>query len=287
MSKSNIVFVITMAIATASFAVARQQAFDHNGREYMQKAELNNKVTDPNNISITVVYDNNPYEAGLETAWGFSCVITGTDKVILFDTGGDGPLLLENMSKKGIEVNSIQIVVLSHIHGDHTGGVEMFLKKNSKVIVYLPQSFSAKFKEKVSSLGAKIVEVSKPTEICTGVYSTGQMGALIKEQGLVIRTEKGLVVITGCAHPGIVKMLQRAKALFDEPVLLAMGGFHLEWVTKNKIENIIKAFGEMDVKYAGPCHCSGDKARHLFARYFGEGYINIGVGRIVKIKDLP
>jgi 7,8-dihydropterin-6-yl-methyl-4-(beta-D-ribofuranosyl)aminobenzene 5'-phosphate synthase len=112
------------------------------------------------------------------------------------------------------------------------------------------------------------------------------MGTLIKEQGLVLRTQKGLVIITGCAHPGIVKMVNTAKDLFNEQILLVMGGFHLEWATQGKIESIIKTFEGINVKYAGPCHCTGQKARLLFAERFGDHYINIGVGRVIRIEDL-
>ena len=132
----------------------------------------------------------------------------------------------------------------------------------------------------------KFVEVDKQTEICKNVYSTGQLGTWIKEQGLVLRTGKGLVIITGCAHPGIVKMVETSRDLFAEPVLLVMGGFHLEWATKGKIENIVNAFKDMNVQYTGPCHCTGDKARSLFAEYFADNYITVGVGKVVKIKDL-
>jgi 7,8-dihydropterin-6-yl-methyl-4-(beta-D-ribofuranosyl)aminobenzene 5'-phosphate synthase len=284
MRKSFVVFFL--AIAVVLLAAGMQQDFNHNGRKQMQRAEPNSLTVDVNNISITVIYDNNPYKEGLETSWGFSCVITGTKKTILFDTGGNGQLLLENMSKMGIDANDIEIVVLSHIHGDHTGGLEGFLKKNPKVTVYLPESFPKGFKKKITSLTAKVVEVDKQTEICKNVYSTGQMGTFIKEQGLVLRAEKGLVVITGCAHPGIIEMVKTAKDLFDEQILLVMGGFHLEWATKNSIENIIKAFKDMNVKYAGPCHCTGNKARAIFAEHFGDNYINVGVGRTVRIEDL-
>jgi len=286
MGKSYTVFVLSMAIMAVLLAAGIKHEFGHNGRKQMQKAEPNNKAVDANNISITVVYDNNPYKEGLETSWGFSCVITGTEKAILFDTGGNGQLLLENMSKTGIDVNSIETVVLSHIHGDHTGGLEEFLKKNPKVSVYLPKSFPVGFKQTIISRGTEVVEVHKKTEICKNVYSTGQMGALIEEQGLILQTQRGLVVITGCAHPGIVKMVKAAKDLFDEQILLVMGGFHLEWATKGKIKSIIKALEDMNVKYAGPCHCTGEKARSLFAEHFGDHHINIGVGCVVRIKDL-
>ena len=237
-------------------------------------------------MTITVVYDNNPYKEGLETAWGFSCVITGTEKTILFDTGGDGSLLLSNMEKLAIEPNSIDIVVLSHIHGDHTGGLDSFLEKNHDVIVYLPKSFPKKFKDNVLSSRSKIVEAEQSLKICENVYSTGQLGRLIKEQSLIVRTEAGLIVITGCAHPGIVKIVNKAKGLLEGDILLVMGGFHLEWATKGKIEKIISAFKHMGVRYVGPCHCTGEKGRALFEKHFGENYINVGAGKVITMQDL-
>jgi len=237
-------------------------------------------------MTITVVYDNNPYREGLETAWGFSSLITGTEKTILFDTGGDGSILLNNMKKLAIDPNSIDTVVLSHIHGDHTGGLNSFLEKNSDVTVYLPESFPKKFKDNVKSYGSKIVEVEQSLKICENVYSTGQLGKWIKEQSLIIRTEAGLLVITGCAHPGIVKIVNAAKELLKDDILLVMGGFHLEWATKGKLEKIISAFRQLGVRYAGPCHCSGDKARSLFEKHFGKNYINIGAGKVITIADL-
>jgi len=239
-------------------------------------------------LSITVICDNNPYKEGLGTAWGFSCLITGTEKTILFDTGPDGRLLLDNMTRLAIEPGSIDTIVLSHIHGDHTGGLDSFLERNCDVTVYLPESFPGRFKHKVEAGGAQIVEVEAPLEICENVYSTGQLGRLIKEQSLVIQTEKGLVIITGCAHPGIVKIINAARELLKKDVLLVMGGFHLEWMGKGKIEKIISAFKQLKVQYVGPCHCSGDKARSLFEKHFGPKYkyMNIGVGKVINTADL-
>jgi len=262
-------------------------------------------------LTITVTYDNNTYKKELETEWGFAAFITGTDpqprlatgvagawKNILFDTGG-GPLLLDNMEKLAIDPNGVDVVVLSHIHGDHTGGLGGFLEKNSNVIVYLPVSFPKKFKDNARDYGAKIIEVNpvrsktsisnevkESLQICENVYSTGQLGKLIKEQSLIIRTDKGLVVITGCAHPGIVNIVSTVKDLIKDDVLLVMGGFHLEWATKGRIEKIISAFKQLGVRSVGPCHCSGHKARSLFEKHFGSSYINIGVGKVITMADL-
>jgi len=239
-----------------------------------------------NDLTIKVVFDNNPYMEGLGTAWGFSALITGTEKTILFDTGGDGSLLLSNMNKLAIEPNGIDVVILSHIHGDHTGGLNSFLEKNPIVSVYLPESFPNKFKANVQKYGAQVVEVNQPLDICENVYSTGQLGILIKEQSLIIRTKAGLILITGCAHPGIVKIVNTAKELIKDDILIVMGGFHLEWATKTKIEKIISAFKQYGVRFVAPCHCTGEKARSLFEKHFGENYINIGAGKVITLSDL-
>jgi 7,8-dihydropterin-6-yl-methyl-4-(beta-D-ribofuranosyl)aminobenzene 5'-phosphate synthase len=235
--------------------------------------------------TITVVYDNNPHKPGLDNAWGFSCLITGAEKSILFDTGPDDSLL-NNMKKLEIGPGSIDVVILSHIHGDHTGGLNGFLEKNPDVTVYLPKSFPAKFKDSMVSRRAKIVEVEQFVKICEDVYSTGQLGKWIKEQSLIIKTDKGLIVITGCAHPGIVKIVNTARDLLKDDVLLVVGGFHLEWTGKGRIERIISAFRQVGVRYVGPCHCSGEEARTLFEGHFSKNYINIGAGKVILMADL-
>jgi len=237
------------------------------------------------NLNITVIYDNNPYEKELETDWGFAAIINGAEKTVLFDTGG-GDLLLDNMQKLSIEPNSIEVVALSHIHPDHTGGLDSFLEKNSNVTVYLPKSFPKKFKDNVQGYGARIVEVKESMQICENAYSTGLSGTLIKEQALIIRTDKGLVVLNGCAHPGIVNIVKTVKDLMKDDILLVMGGFHLEWATKGRIEKIISAFKKLGLQYVGPCHCSGYKARVLFEERFGDNYVNIGAGKVIALTDL-
>ena len=235
---------------------------------------------------ITVVYDNNPFDKEFETGWGFSCLLSGFEKTILFDTGPDGTSLLRNMQKLTIAPESIDVVVLSHIHNDHTGGLQSFLQKNPDVSVYLPKPFPEEFKNNVRAHGAKTVEVEQAFEICTNVYSTGWLGRRIKEQALAVRTNKGLVVITSCAHPGIVKIVNKAKDLLRDDIFLVMGGFHLEWTLAGKVEKIVSAFRRLNVQYAAPCHCTGQKAKGLFEKHFSEKYIDLGAGKVITIADL-
>ena len=121
--------------------------------------------------------------------------------------------------------------------------------------------------------------------IATDVYSTGELGTLIKEQALIINTNNGLIVITGCAHPGIVQIVKKAQELISSNVLLVMGGFHLG-ENINSIKEIIRDFKKLGVKHVGPCHCSGEAARRLFAKEYGQNYTNVGVGTVIKVEEL-
>lgn len=236
-------------------------------------------------LVITVTFDNNPSVEDLQTGWGFSCLVRGTEKTVLFDTGANGQVLLDNMRKLQLDPKQVQVVVLSHLHGDHVGGLGEFLEANSEVTVYLPRSFSGNFKAQVRQTGAQVVEVHEPQEICPYLYTTGEMGTGILEQSLVIETQPGLVVITGCAHPGIVNIARRAKQMREKPVHLVLGGFHLSGTSASRIESIIADLQALEVEKAAPCHCSGDLARRLFAEAFGDNYLAVGVGKTLVIEQ--
>jgi 7,8-dihydropterin-6-yl-methyl-4-(beta-D-ribofuranosyl)aminobenzene 5'-phosphate synthase len=236
-------------------------------------------------LKIHIVCDNNPCEEGLETPWGFSALIAGAEKTILFDTG-PGTALVNNLGQLGIEPANIDAVVLSHIHGDHTGGLRHFLEKNHKVAVYLLESFPRKLKDTIEARGAEVVEVKGPLRICDNVFSTGRVGRLLKEQALVIMTDMGTVVVTGCAHPGILRILGAARDLTGEDVAMVVGGFHLEWSTKWRIKGIIGAFKRLGVRHVGVCHCTGERARGLFKERFGSNYIDVGAGKVISVGDL-
>jgi len=249
-------------------------------------AKENKNHINSQGIEIRVIYDNYLFKPGLKTSWGFSCVVKGTEKTILFDTGGDGNTLLNNMKALAIVPEEVDLVVLSHIHGDHVGGLDDFLRENPDVTVYIPQSFPLHFKENIREYGTEFLEIKESRQICQDVYTTGEMGLGIKEQSLVIRTEKGIIVITGCAHPGIVDIVKKAKNLLKEDVLLVMGGFHLMGQSQGSIERIISEFIDLGVRFVGPCHCSGDLTRQLFQKEYGENYINIGVGKVIDYNKL-
>lgn len=235
-------------------------------------------------VKITVVYDNNPMIENLLTDWGFSCLIEVENTRILFDTGNTGDILMSNMEKLGIDPQSIDIVFLSHFHHDHTGGLDEFLKINSDVKIYYPKSFPLQIVYKIKYFVAESFPVSSSVEISHNIFSLGEMEGEIPEQSLVIRSTKGLIVISGCAHPGIINILEKAKSVFQgENIYLALGGFHLYRSNEQKIENIIRNFSDMGIISVAPLHCTGNMARRLFQKVFNINYIEMGVGKIIKI----
>jgi 7,8-dihydropterin-6-yl-methyl-4-(beta-D-ribofuranosyl)aminobenzene 5'-phosphate synthase len=231
-------------------------------------------------MKIAVVYDNETLDPDLSPAWGFSCLVGGD---LLFDTGGDGPRLLSNMERMGLDVGRIRSVVLSHAHGDHTGGLAGRLAVNEEITLYLPRSFPTRFKEQVKA-HARVVEVHEPMEIAEGVYTTGEMRRGLVEQALVLVTNRGLVVVTGCAHPGIVRMVERAKEVVNEEVYLVMGGFHLSVVSTKAVKGVIADFRRLGVQKVAPCHCTGKQAMKMFAAEYGEDFIEAGVGMVLDIE---
>lgn len=248
------------------------------------KSNKMNKTS--NDLTFTILYDNYVFNNELESDWGFSCLVEGLDKTILFDTGTRGDILLSNMKKMGKEPADVDIVFLSHIHQDHTGGMSNFLDKNPHVKVFMPVSFPDDFKKMVKSKGAEVTEVSSPVEIINGVKSTGEMGSSIIEQSMVIKTDKGSIVITGCAHPGILDIVKKSAEIWGKDILLVFGGFHLLRTSKDEINQIILEFRNMKVKYAGSTHCTGNKAIEVFKENYGNNFIGLGVGKVFKLSEL-
>jgi 7,8-dihydropterin-6-yl-methyl-4-(beta-D-ribofuranosyl)aminobenzene 5'-phosphate synthase len=235
-------------------------------------------------LRIRVIFDNVRYNEQLKTAWGFSCVIEGTSQLILFDTGSDGNILLSNMKKMGIDPKEVKVVFLSHIHSDHTGGLNVFLRTNPSVVVYLPTSFPPPFKDSITGLGSQFKTLEKPEKLFGQVYTTGELGSRIKEQSLIIDTPKGLVIVTGCAHPGIVQIVRQAKNWLHKEVYLLVGGFHLEGQSRKELQQIGEELKKLGVEKVAPSHCTGDTARKLFRDLWGQNFVESGLGTIIELQ---
>jgi 7,8-dihydropterin-6-yl-methyl-4-(beta-D-ribofuranosyl)aminobenzene 5'-phosphate synthase len=227
-----------------------------------------------------VIYDNNPYLPGLRTDWGFACLVETIHAPVLFDTGQDGTILLQNLGELGLDPAQIDMVVLSHIHGDHIGGLQALLDQGIEPIVVVPAAFPESFKRGIRKQ-THLVELAEPAEIREGIYTTGAMGSTIVEQALAVCSEAGTVVITGCAHPGVVEMTARAKEVTGQEIALVIGGFHLGGASQEKIDRIATALRDLGVERIAPGHCTGDLARSRLAQHFGEDCMLIGVGHSI------
>ncbi|MCD6500945.1 MBL fold metallo-hydrolase [bacterium] len=210
-------------------------------------------------MKITIIYDNTAFREDLQSDWGFSCLVEveNTPK-ILFDTGGNGKILFSNMEKLEINPLSIEEVFISHLHFDHIGGLDEFLKINKKVKkVYLPSSMGLENE----------VVLKKPIKIHENVFSTGELEGI--EQSMAVSTKKGLVLIVGCSHPYMGNILGTVRKFGK--IYGIVGGLH--------------EFSEFelfrDLQLICPTHCTQHKTE--LKKLYPQKYIEGGAGRIVEI----
>ena len=210
-------------------------------------------------MKITILYDNTATSTRLKPDWGFSCLIETGNRNILFDTGGNGKILIDNMDALGVDPSTIDDIFISHQHFDHIGGLSAVLNLNERAVLHIPPSLR----------GIKypngIIKYDKPVEIYPGIFTTGELGNI--EQSMFIDTEKGSVVIIGCCHPGLGKIL----GTFPEiKISLIVGGLHgsEEYDAMNKAENIC------------PTHCT--KNIDEIKKRLPDKYIQGGAGTVIE-----
>ncbi|MDO9514931.1 MAG: MBL fold metallo-hydrolase [Syntrophales bacterium] len=213
-------------------------------------------------MRVTIIYDNEASREDLRADWGFSCLVEAHGRRILFDTGAKGDILLGNMKKLDIEPTSIDDVFISHADWDHMDGLEGFLKENSDITLYIPPSYHTP-PDSVS----EVIVVEGPTEIHEGIFSTGELGGI--EQALIVTTEKGPVIITGCSHPGVGDILEAAST--HGKVYALIGGLHGS-----------KEFERLEgIDVVCATHCTEFKAQ--IAALYPDTCIEGGAGRIIDI----
>ena len=237
-------------------------------------------------VKITVLYDNTCAVDGVESDWGFSCLVQGTEKTILFDAGTKDEIFAANVAALEVDLKEVDAVVISHEHGDHTGGLPSVFRAKANLPVYHPVSFSRAFRDSVTQAGGAPVPVTGPIAICRGVYLTGEMGRDIKEQSLILKTAQGLVVITGCSHPGIVSILKKTKEILEEEIYLVFGGFHLRQKSADEMAEILRQFRELGVQKCGSTHCTGEQQIEQFRKAYGEDFVSMGVGKVLSFGNV-
>ncbi|MBN3039426.1 MAG: MBL fold metallo-hydrolase [Candidatus Omnitrophica bacterium] len=231
---------------------------------------------------LSIVYDNKLHDKDLQSGWGFSCLVECSDKKILFDTGDDPRKLSSNLKKMNINPKDFDAIVLSHNHWDHIDGLAAVLGKSKKCRLFFGKSFPESFRKSLKAKGIDFELVEDMVSVAEGVFAGPEMsGPGPKEIALTLQTDKGLVLITGCAHPGILEMAQETNRRLDKDIYLVLGGFHLGM--SPRLSAIVSGLEKLGVKKAGPCHCSGDAGIALFKERFKEGFVDIGAGSIIEV----
>lgn len=243
------------------------------------------KIAKPE-LEIRIAFDNSSAREDFRRSWGFSAVIDFRGHRVLFDSGSDPILLLEHLEKLGVNPKSIEHAVISHQHGDHLRGVYWVFEKNPKMKVHFLDCFPEEAFRRAAALNMKPHRVKEPFEVVPGIYSTGIVAGKPPEQSLLIETSQGLVMLVGCSHPGVVKLVETAQAQKKEDaVRLLLGGFHMLRQQPDQVKTSIRRLQELNVQTVIPAHCSGDLAKHLFQLAYGKEFDTAGAGRRIVLKE--
>lgn len=249
-------------------------------------------ATDPDcpatvdHVRLTVVADDHPGAPGLRHEMGFACLVEGPQSAVLFDTGRSPEVLAENLRALGVATDAIELVVLSHGHGDHVGGLAALIGDRSRPLtIYAPSAISDAVRATAGGR-ARVAPVTGAMSIHPGVCTLGEMGDEIVEQAMVVHTARGLVVITGCAHPGIASIVERARDLMGAEVLLVAGGFHLRAAEPPEIAASVRRLVELGVRHVAPCHCTGEEATVRLEEAFGSRCHRLAVGTRLDTAEL-
>ena len=216
-------------------------------------------------FEISIIYDNLCKKPGFTEGFGFSALVLNrkTDTYLLFDTGGNGHILLHNLEQLSIKPKQITKIIISHDHHDHSGGLKAIYAHNQNLEIYVPYQNKHSFVRTYSK--ANVIGVSNLTKIEKNVFSSGQIGSLIKEQALYLETEKNeIVILVGCTHPGLEKFIVKARELGEIKAII--GGFHG-----------FNNFSYLDnIELIGACHCT----RHLelLKKQFPKQFHQVCVG---------
>jgi 7,8-dihydropterin-6-yl-methyl-4-(beta-D-ribofuranosyl)aminobenzene 5'-phosphate synthase len=234
-------------------------------------------------MEIKILFDSKRLNRKFSMGWGISYLINGQ---VLFDTGERSSYLFGNMKQMGITISDIKAVVISHDHWDHTNGLWDLLKLRPELDLYVCPDFSQEFRNKLEKYDCNIIE-AESLRIADGIYTTGQIGMYsidyIAEQALVLKTDKGLTIMTGCAHPGIINIVEYVTANIKKNIYLIMGGFHLLKKSVSEIKNINDTFHQLSIEHIGPSHCTGEEAIAIFKESFKANCIDIKVGKTIEV----
>ena len=229
-------------------------------------------------LRITVVVDNEPGE-GLLNEWGWSVYIESEKWTILFDADTSPRVLKYNFEKLKLDPKKITFAFLSHHHGDHSGGFEYIGREVPGLKVFVPPGV----RNYLRDWGLDPVRVDGALVLVEDAWSTGPLwsirGYSLYEHALAVKVDNvGLVVFVGCSHPGVDKLVEKAKKITGEEVYYVIGGYHKP--SKRTLDNLAKL-----TKYMSPAHCSGDEAKNYVKNTYLEKYIPVKTGTVLEFGE--
>ncbi|MFC1501353.1 MBL fold metallo-hydrolase, partial [Elusimicrobiota bacterium] len=223
-------------------------------------------------MEIKIIADGTTNKDKILGKWGISILI---NEKVLFDTFGNSDVLMENIAKAKIDITAIQKVVISHNHWDHTEGLIPIAEKNRNIIIYFPPGYNKNLGARLKSLNIKVIEEKAQVELFPDVFKSAVLpfsykGHNLYEQFLIVRRRGKLNIITGCAHPGIIEILEYVKKRFPEPINSLVGGFHLMNHSDEELEKIVLELKKTKYKYIIPMHCTGENAVRMIKKENGN-----------------
>ncbi len=227
-------------------------------------------------MRLVIVYDN-VAQPPLREGWGFSALITYRSRKILFDTGADRLVLAHNLRTLGLDLSDLTDLFLSHPHCDHVGGLSYVLECIKWVRIWAPEGMARYLRQRTKKAKAELNIVSGPADLGDGLFSTGTMGRTVQEHGLTMKTKEGGILITGCAHPGVDLMAERAKSLIGSRLSPLLGGFHLKGASKNRLQVLVSRLSPVTEALA-PGHCTGREAIEFLCASFPK-VVPLAVGK--------
>lgn len=265
---------------------------------------------------LTILYDAFGRSPRMRKDWGYSALIQHGGKRILFDTGNNPAIFAHNVKAAGVDLKQLDFVVISHRHLDHTAGLTYLLSVNPTVKIYAPKeafgvfgsALASKFYRKQDSLpeemryydghpkdtlefgtpwpDGKFVTVDSTQEVAPSVHLISLVSDAVgtkelRELSLVLETPQGIVVVAGCSHPGIERIVEAAAGI-DRRVHMVFGGFHLPAAPDEVVARIATSLHDgYKVQRVAPGHCTGEPAFYRFKKTWRERYTYAGVGSVI------
>ena len=233
-------------------------------------------------LKITVLIDNKSLLETTKAEWGFSAYIEFESLRGLFDTGSSYSTLLYNASKLNIDLNRLDFVFISHLHGDHSGALLELIKNHKPNNVFLPSNIKYNDLLAISKYVKSARAIDVFTELFPDIFSTGTLKKTVPEQSMIIRLRSCLALILGSSHHGIIDIIRHIRIYLSTPIIVAVGGYHLSGY--NRGYNVGHALYNMGVQYVFPCHCTDESAKEgIYAAY--KRLTACGVGLHIEISD--